>query len=151
METILKDSILTEIVGTWKLISWKYKDEEGKEVDFFGENPQGILMYDKEGYMNVQIHHQNRLNFQTEGLVDGTREETERGFKSYVAYYGKYYQEEPGIITHRVEGSLFPNWESDIQKRYAKISGNNLTLSTPPLASGDKKVNFTLEWIRYEA
>ncbi|MEL7001265.1 MAG: lipocalin-like domain-containing protein [Bacteroidota bacterium] len=151
MEAAIKDNILTEIVGTWKLVSWKYENEDGKEVDFFGENPQGILMYDKEGYMNVQIHHHTRPNFHTEGLVDGTAEETERGFKSYVAYYGKYYQEEPDMITHKVEGSLFPNWEGNIQKRYFKLSGNNLTLSTPPLASGNKKINFTLEWIRYTA
>ncbi len=150
MEKEIKDNILTEIVGTWKLISWIYKDENGNEIDFFGKDPIGILMYDDKGYMNVQIHRRERADFDTDGLLDGTPEEISSAFKSYVAYYGKYYQEEPGIITHSVEGSLFPNWQDNFQKRYAQILGNKLTLSTPPLSTGGKQINFTLEWVRYE-
>lgn len=150
MENDIKDNILTEIVGTWKLISWKYKNVDGEEVDFFGEHPVGILMYDNEGYMNVQIHRSQRDKFNTDGLLDGDAEEISGAFKSYVAYYGKYTQEEPGIITHSVEGSLFPNWQDNFQKRYAQIVGNRLTLSTPPLSTGGKHINFTLEWVRHQ-
>lgn len=147
----IKEDILTQIVGTWKLISWKYKDENGNEVDFFGKDPIGILMYDNEGYMNVQIHKSDRPNFDTDGLLEGTTEEVGNAFTSYVAYYGKYSQEEPGILTHDVEGSLFPNWQDNFQKRYAEIEGDLLTLSTPPLSTGGQRINFTLQWRRFEA
>jgi hypothetical protein len=144
MQEFIKD----KIIGTWKLVSWKYNDEHGTPVDFFGEEPGGILMYDKSGYMNAQLNMDNRASFRSESLTDGTDEEIRKAYLSYAAYYGKYYEKSPGEIVHIVEGSLFPNWVGHEEIRYGKIQGEYLILSTPPIQAKGKKIVFNVNWKR---
>jgi hypothetical protein len=49
------EHLTQKIIGTWKLVSWTYVDAEGNSFDFFGADSDGILMYDKHGYMNAQL------------------------------------------------------------------------------------------------
>jgi hypothetical protein len=144
MQEFIKD----KIIGTWKLVSWKYNDEHGNALNFFGEEPVGILMYDKSGYMNAQLNKENRVSFKSESLTEGTSEEITQAYLSYAAYYGKYYEKSPGEIVHIVEGSLFPNWVGHEEIRYGKIQGEYLILSTPPIEAKGKKIVFNVTWKR---
>jgi len=144
----MKESIKDKIIGTWKLVSWKYNGENDTPIDFFGENTGGILMYDKSGYMNAQLNKANRHSFKSESLTEGTSEEITEAYLSYAAYYGKYYEKSPGEIVHMVEGSLFPNWVGHEEIRYGKIEGEYLILSTPPIQAKSKKIVFTVTWKR---
>jgi hypothetical protein len=144
----MKESIKDKIIGTWKLVSWKYSGENNEEVDFFGENPFGILMYDTRGYMNAQLSRSGRTNFRSESLTGGSLEEMRDAYLSYAAYYGKYYERSPGEIIHIVEGSLFPNWVGHEEIRYGKIKGEYLVLSTPPIQAQGKEIIFNVTWER---
>jgi hypothetical protein len=144
----MKESIKQKIVGTWKLVSWKYTSENGEETDFFGERPFGILMYDNRGYMNAQLSKLGRANFHSESLTGGSLEEMRDAYLSYAAYYGKYYENSPGEIIHVVEGSLFPNWVGHQEIRYGKIKGEYLILSTPPIKAQGKEIIFNVTWER---
>ena len=144
MQEFIKD----KIIGTWKLVSWKYNGENDTPLDFFGENPEGILMYDKSGYMNAQLNKQGRAGFVSESLTGGTSEEISQAYLSYAAYYGKYYEKSPGEIIHIVEGSLFPNWVGHEEIRYGKIQGEYLILSTPPIQAKGKEIVFIVTWER---
>ncbi|UII23299.1 lipocalin-like domain-containing protein [Fulvivirga ligni] len=147
METTV-NNLTKKIVGTWKLVSWYYQDEDGNRVDYFGRNPQGILIYDNAGYMSVHIMKNSRTKFKTDGMYEGTPEEIESAFKSYFAYYGKYYQDDEGTMTHIVEGGLFPNWEGNVEKRYAKIEDNQLIIYTPPIPTENGDIVFYVVWER---
>jgi hypothetical protein len=140
--------IKEQIIGTWKLISWTYKNEKGEEVHYFGKNSTGILMYDEHGYMNAQLMKENRAAFASDSINGGSPEETYGAFHSYLAYFGKYYEEKPGEMTHIVEGSLFPNWVGNKEIRYGKIEGNRLVLSTPPIQAGESEIIFYITWER---
>ena len=142
----MKESVKEKIIGTWKLISWKYLDGDNEPVDFFGENPVGILTYDASGYMNAQLMKSGRGNFVSESLTGGTAEEIKDAYLSYAAYWGKYYERTPGELIHEVEGSLFPNWVGHDEIRYGKIEGEYLTLSTPPIHAQGKKILFNVLW-----
>jgi hypothetical protein len=144
MQEFIKD----KIIGTWKLVSWKYNGENDTPIDFFGADTGGILMYDKSGYMNAQLNKANRARFKSESLTEGTSEEITEAYLSYAAYYGKYYEKSPGEIVHVVEGSLFPNWLGHEEIRYGKIEGEYLILSTPPIQAKAKKIVFTVTWKR---
>jgi hypothetical protein len=141
-------SLKQEIVGTWKLVSWTYKNEKGEEVDYFGKDSTGILTYDEHGYMNAQLMKSGRSQFSSDSINGGTPDEALAAFNSYLAYFGKYYEQSPGEMVHIVEGSLFPNWIGNKEVRYGKIEGNKLILSTPPIHAQGSEIVFYITWKR---
>lgn len=141
-------SLKNEIIGTWKLVSWTYKNEQGIDVDYFGKNSTGILMYDPSGYMNVQIMKGEREMFASDSINGGTPGEALGAFNTYLAYFGKYVEEKPGEMVHTVEGSLFPNWLGKKEVRYGRIEGDLLVLSTPPIQAGGTPIVFYITWKR---
>jgi len=144
----MPEAIGPRIIGTWKLVSWTYTDDHGNTVPYLGEGAQGILMYDSQGYMNAQLMRAGRPPFAKPGFAEGTAEETWHAFNSYLAYYGRYYEAQPGEIIHEVEGSLFPNWVGHRQVRYATVIGDQLTLHTLPIAAHERKIVFYITWQR---
>lgn len=146
MERPLKD----QIVGTWKLLSWIYRNDKNEVVHYFGEEVYGILMYDRAGNMNAQLTRHDRPRFAGDSINSGTAEEIENAFKTYLSYFGKYYESSPGEIVHVVEGSLFPNWIGQNQVRYGKIVNGYLLISTPPIAINKDVVEFELKWERMD-
>jgi hypothetical protein len=142
------EKITDKIIGSWELISWKYKDDTGVETDYFGENPIGILMYDKNGKMNAQLMKSNRTNFVSQSFNGGTQEEMAKAFDGYFCYFGDFYEREPGEIVHVVKGSLFPNWTGINTVRYGKLEDNILSLYTQPIISNEKEVIYYINWRR---
>jgi hypothetical protein len=137
-----------DIVGTWKLVSWVYKNEKGEVIDYFGKDSTGILTYDKSGYMNAQLMKVGRPQFASDSINGGTPDETYGAFHGYLAYFGRYYEENPGEMVHIVEGSLFPNWIGNREVRYGKIEGDELILSTPPIHAQGTEIVFYITWKR---
>jgi hypothetical protein len=137
-----------KIVGTWSLISMTYKDKDEKTMYFFGENPKGYLTYDPNGIINVQFMMNNRKNFGSEVYGSGTPSEIQEAFGSYQAYFGRYYEMEAGVITHEIEGCIFPNWSGKKEIRYARVEGDKLYLTTPPTQVGDQVITVVALWKR---
>ncbi len=144
MASFIKD----KIIGTWKLVSWQYEGENGEIIDYLGEKPVGVLMYDENGLMNAQLMRSSRPNFAQEAISGGTLEEMGQAFGSYLAYFGSYIEKEPGAIVHTVIGSLFPNWIGHQETRYGQIEGDNLILSTPPIPALGRDIVFYIRWQR---
>lgn len=144
----MKEFISKKIIGTWKLVSWVFRDKQGEPVHYFGENATGILMYDGNGYMNAQLMRSGRKTFASDSIDGGTLIETQDAFCSYLAYFGRYYEDRPGEIIHVVEGSLFPNWLGRKEVRYGKIENDHLILYTPPIPVRDTEIVFYITWER---
>ncbi|MGZ7135475.1 MAG: lipocalin-like domain-containing protein, partial [Methanobacterium sp.] len=51
---------MESVISTWRLKSFKQRFEEGDLMLPSGENPEGILIYDKDGYMSVIISKSDR-------------------------------------------------------------------------------------------
>ncbi len=140
-----------QFTGTWKLVSSEYRRLDGKLAYSKGRDAVGILMYDASGHMSVQIMRPDRPAFASGDHLKGTPEEIKSAFKGFVAYYGTYeVNEEEGTVTHHLEGSLFPNWVGTDLKRFFEFSGNQLTLSTPPMPMGGQQLTGVLLWERVE-
>lgn len=144
----MKESIKEKIIGTWKLVSWIYYNETGEAVHYFGEHADGILMYDENGFMNAQLMKAQRVPFKSDSISGGTHVETHDAFHSYLAYFGRYYEDNPGEVIHIVEGSLFPNWIGNKEVRYGRIQDDLLILNTPPIPVSDQKIVFYITWRR---
>lgn len=142
----MSESVKEKVVGTWKLISWTYTGEHGELIDYFGKDATGVLMYDEAGNMNAQLMRSDRARFASDGINSGTAEEAKGAFLSYLAYFGKYFERQPGEIVHVVEGSLFPNWLGMEQVRFATVKDNILQVSTPPVPTQTGETVFTVTW-----
>lgn len=49
-------AVAEEFVGTWRLVSVETKRPNGEVIyPFYGKHPEGLLLYDRSGWMSVQI------------------------------------------------------------------------------------------------
>jgi hypothetical protein len=135
------------LAGTWTLLEYTSKDNEGVVTRPFGTNLRGLLIYSPEGYMSVQIMKAVRPSFELNDLFSGGTEERAGAMSSYIAYAGRY-TIAPDHVTHHVEWSLFPNWVGDDQVRYWTVENEVLTLRTPAMRTGGKDHVGTLKWKR---
>ena len=140
-----------QFVGTWKLASFESQRSSGEVTYPMGKDAVGMIMYDANGHMSVQVMRPDRPVFASSDRIKGTPAEIVPAFEGFIAYYGTYeVNEEEGIVTHHVEGSLFPNWVGIAHRRFFEFSGNRLTLSTPPIPLGGEQVTAVLIWERTE-
>ena len=138
-----------DFVGSWKLVSVESRDTEGKPIYPYGVNPAGMIVYDSRGNMSVQIMDPNCPRFVSQDQHSGSFEEIKLAFEGYTAYYGTYeINENDGIVIHQVTGSMYPNRIGKDQIRFFKLNGDELTLTTPPIAyRGSQRIS-TLKWKR---
>lgn len=140
-----------QLVGTWQLVSAQYRRANGEAIEIYGEKPVGILMYDANRYMAVQIMRRNRPNFAAADRLGGTPEQIQAAFRGYLAYFGRYtIDETQRTVTHHIQGALLPNWVGVDQVRFYELNGNQLTLRTPPLMIGGSEAVGYLVWERIE-
>jgi hypothetical protein len=91
----------------------------------------------------------DRPLFLSGDLLKGAPEEIKAAYEGYTAYFGTYeVNEQEGTVTHRVRGSLFPNWVGQEQKRFFEFSGNGPALKTPPIRAAGAMVTGILVWER---
>ena len=137
------------VFGRWKLISAKAENSNGDVVHPYGEGAFGILMYDANGYMYVLLMRHGRSKFVSGDPFGSTSEELKEAFEGFDAYCGTYELDiDYGIVTHHVEGALFPNWEGTDQKRFFEISDDRLVIKTPPIPALGTEWVLSLVWDR---
>ena len=138
-------------VDTWRLLSFEGHTSDGEVLEPYGSRPRGQLVYDTNGNMAVQILRSDRQEFSVQDKSQASVEEITSAFTSYEAYFGTYViDEEQGMVIHRLEGALFPNWTGSEQRRYFQFSDSRLTLSTAPIPYGGATLTATLVWERID-
>jgi len=140
------DPIGGQIYGTWSLIKFVYKDHLNNEEKYFGQKPEGILIYERSGYMSVHIAQENRSDFEKDSIDGGSEKNKASAFSTFFSYYGRFVEESPRKFVHTIEGSLFPNWVGQKQIRFAKLENDLLSLTTPPIPSMEGHHVFEIVW-----
>ena len=111
-------------VGTWLLVSQHSVYPDGTTRPSRGENAAGILMYDQDGNMAVQLMRTDE--HATEYTDLSTLKTAMEGFH---AYYGRYeVDEEAQIVRHYVIGSGYFDYRGSTQSRHYTFEGDTLTL-----------------------
>lgn len=147
----MKKKQLTDLSGTWKLLSFELKFTGGTILHPFGQNAKGLLIYTKGGYMNGKVMSDERFRFTSEDHLQASPDEIKAAFNGFIGYYGTYEVDHAkGIVSHHIEGSMFPNWEGQSQERYFKLNGDKLTLSTPPQPFDNEEAIGVLTWEKVE-
>ncbi len=136
------------LIGVWKLISFEVR-REGEEPSFpFGIDAKGLLIYTDVGRFSVQMMKASRPKFASGDQLKGTFEEVNQCFTGCISYFGRYEFDAVGkSVVHHIESSLFPNWEGT-QKRFLEFSGNQMSLTTPPVMWNGKMTVGAMVWER---
>jgi hypothetical protein len=138
-----------ELVGSWTLEAFDVSSSEGDTTQPFGLDPSGTIIYDRGGNFAVQLANRAVSPFVSGDMRGGSDSEVRAAYEGYIAYFGTYVVDETeGFVVHKIEGSLFPNWAGQDQKRYYRLEGGALTLTTPPTPFGNTDIVAVLTWKR---
>jgi hypothetical protein len=137
------------LVGTWRLVSFESRTTGGEIRHQLGPTATGQLVYDAAGHMSAQLMDPGRPKFASGDLTRGSDAEVRSAMAGYIAYYATYSVDRSrGVVTHHVEGALFPNWVEGDQLRQFRLDGDRLTLTTPPIRIGGEEATTVLVWER---
>lgn len=124
-------SVAERLVGAWQLETRTVRRSDGTIVRdaVLGEKPLGRLLYDASGAMMLQMMRPGRAA--AIGTPPDPRDAANaRVVLGYDAYFGTYtVDERAGTITHRVQGSLFPEDLGRDFVRFFTLDGDTLTLT----------------------
>ncbi|MCA1654657.1 MAG: lipocalin-like domain-containing protein [Sphingomicrobium sp.] len=137
----------TSLVGSWKLVSASAVSGEGRPIALpFGDSPSGEITYTGDGRVSVLISHGGRKLLSADRIAAPTAEKAE-AFATFFAYAGTYSVRRDQVV-HHVEISSVPNWVGTDLVRAVKVTGNELTLTTPPITIGGVAQTTVLRWMR---
>lgn len=126
------------LIGTWRLVSYEVRDEDGSMTHPYGRDPVGFLTYTANGYMAGQLGRSDRAHVSVDVCETAPDAEVAAAARDYFAYCGT--DEVRGdTVVHRVELSLMPNWIGGEQMRDVALDGDSLTLSTSFMSSGGRQ------------
>ena len=134
-------------VGAWRLVSLEARASTGDVSYPYGKDAAGYLLYSGEGYMSVSVMQAHRTSFASPDALQAPAEEKVGAFDTYSAYSGRYELRGQKVI-HHVEISSFPNWTGKEQERFFAFSGDQLTLTAPPMRIAGVEQNLVAIWQR---
>jgi hypothetical protein len=122
------------LVGAWRLISVETTRSSGEVIyPFYGKHPEGLLIYDRSGWMSVQIVSDPKpvvpSTSSREGFLAATPGEKAKAIDGYYAYFGTWtVDSSTSTVTHHIQNSLYPGERGEEGVRRLTIDGNRLTL-----------------------
>ena len=130
-------TLAKQVQGSWTLVS-VYVEQDGKKIEPFGSQPRGFLIFTHDGRFLEILLRPNLPKFAANNRMKGTPEENQAIVQGSLAFYGTYKvvseKEHTGIM--HVEGSTFPNWDGEDQKRVWTIKGDELSVTNPTASAG---------------
>lgn len=144
-------SIKNEIIGSWNLLSYIEVPIGGVDSYFpVGKSPKGILIYNPDGYMSVQITANDTQYFASEDRMVASNDELRNRLRTYIAFSGKYaVDNETVCVIYHIETSLFPNWMGAKLVRKLDFENDVLYQKTlEPILSNGELVHAYMTWQR---
>ena len=138
-----------QLIGTWRLRSWRNIASDGSIVDPLGEDPVGYIFYNRDGYMSVEIMAADRAPYRRPDAFGGTPEERSDAISTYLSYSGPFeVMPDQDTVIHHIQVCSYPNWVGNAQVRGARLDGDVLTLSTKPMTFHGVERRAELVWER---
>lgn len=146
------------LLGSWRLTDY-WREQGEQRVQPFGAQAYGHLMYAADGRMAATLCSPDRPPLTSAPRLDwsGDIAEWAAAAQSYFAYTGSYElvsKDGDGfVIDHHVEAALLPNWIGTTVRRWGRLSGAKLLLTTfdPARPLGKSAAASTLAWVRWDA
>lgn len=134
--------------GNWILVEL-YNEADGKKTEPFGPNPRGSMLLTPEGRFSMILMQASLPKFAANVRTKGTVGENQAVVQGSVAAFGTYMVtgEKELTLNLHIEGSTFPNWDGQDQKRPMTINGDELKVINPNPSIGGTGKNYQV-WKR---
>ena len=138
-----RKSLKDQLNGTWTFVSSTGRLADGSPT--WGTSPTGSLIFTENGRFSVQIMRSDRAKFASNNRMKGTSEEIKATVEGTISYFGTYTVDEAGkILTYKIEGASFPNWNGTDQKRpIVSLTSDELKYSNPAPSIGGPTTELT--------
>ncbi len=149
--TTPKTTTTNLLIGTWELLSFELRFDDGATIKPWGDTVCGQTIYSPDGYMAGSFMQTDRRHFAGDDVLGGTSEEYAAALRSYIGYAGPFdYDASTSTVVHHAEISAFPNWTGTDIERKVELSadGQTLSLSTPPIDYSGRPASAVLVWRR---
>ncbi len=117
-----------QMVGTWSLVE-QWVEQDGKKLQRFGANPKGIAIYDGNGRFATILLRTDLPKFVSNNAMTGTADENKAIVQGSNATFGVWsVNEQDGSLISKIDGSTFPGWDGQSQKRTLSIVGDEMKM-----------------------
>ena len=89
-KAVMEKRIKDQLIGIWILVLVDNINPNGKRTQPYGENPQGVLTFDKDGNYSLQILGTDRTKFVSGDKTKGTADENKSLVLGSNSHFGKY-------------------------------------------------------------
>jgi hypothetical protein len=127
-------AVAERLAGTWRLVSIETIRPNGEVIyPFYGKHPEGLLIYDRSGWMSVQIVSDPKPAVPTtnsrEKFSQAAPAEKIAAIDGFYGYFGTWTVDSSGsTVTHHIKQSLYPGERDNEAVRQLSIDGGQLTL-----------------------
>jgi len=127
-----------DLIGAWRLKSIQLVGRNGPMADpFYNDGSTGMLIYDRSGWMSVQIVGERRAAVEIPSKrpsPDDTAGDARRKaavLDTYYAYFATWdFDEATSTVTHHVVSSLFPSEAGVSYSQKVTLQGEYLIFTT---------------------
>jgi hypothetical protein len=136
-------AIADQLVGAWRLVSIETYRANGETIyPFYGKHPEGLLVYDRGGWMSVQIVSDPKPVVPTassrESFLAASTAEKVTAIDGYYAYFGTWTVDaSASTVTHHIVQSLYPGERGEDGVRHLSLEGDRLTLTAKAHEMGE--------------
>ena len=125
------------VQGSWILVEL-YNETDGKKLEPFGPTPRGSMLLTPDGRFSMTILRAGLPKFASNARTKGTAEEYKAVVEGSVAAIGTYTVtgDKEQILNLHIEGSTFPNWDGQDQKRPVTVTGDDMKIINPAPSIG---------------
>lgn len=142
-------ALAEQVIGTWELISVANIYPDGSRVHPYGNDPQGMLIFQVNGNYALQILKTGRPKILSGDKNNCTSEENAMMVQGSNSHFGKYsFEEDAQTITFNIAHASFPNWEGTVQKRSYIYTGNEIKYVVTHTTQGGLAVVAEVAWRR---
>jgi len=146
-----KKNLQKQLIGTWTLLSVDNIYPDSTRVHPYGDNPQGLLIFDTRGNYAIQILKAVRPKVASGDKNKCTPEENAVLVQGSNSHFGKYKVDEASkTITFNIEHASFPNWEATEQKRSYTYTGNEIKYVVTHTTQGGQSIVAEVAWRRLQ-
>jgi hypothetical protein len=123
------------LAGAWSLVRVDNVYPDGRRVELYGPNPQGLWLIDAQGHYMMQIVRAQRAPFAAGDKSKGTADEYRAASLDFNAHYGTVSADGGTLHTH-IEQASFPNWDGRDSSSPYTLKGDELSYVVAKPSSG---------------